>query len=155
MKFTQFEIWNANAVYILDTEGDDIVVANIDATTDRHGAGSFEFNVDFYTDSTYETQSAASDVITVGEQVYFGVSAKNLPSSVSFSIMDCTVTNTNGADLSYYIVENFCPDIYTRTNFGGENMQKDSVFLHYQGTFIKYPKKLRIKTIFSFQIHRC
>ena len=142
-------------VYILDTEGDDIVVANIDATTDRHGAGSFEFNVDFYTDSTYETQSAASDVITVGEQVYFGVSAENLPSSVSFSIMDCTVTNTNGADLSYYIVENFCPDIYTRTNFGGENMQKDSVFLHYQGTFIKYPKKLRIKTIFSFQIHRC
>jgi len=115
-----------------DTEGDDIVVANIDATTDRHGAGSFEFNVDFYTDSSYGTQSAASDVITVGEQVYFGVSAANLPSSVSFSIMDCTVTNTNGADLSYYIVENFCPDVYTRTDFSGDNMQKDSVFLHYQ-----------------------
>ena len=49
--------------------------------------------------------------------------------------MDCTVTNTNGADLSYYIVENFCPDIYTRTNFGGENMQKDSVFLNYRGKY--------------------
>lgn len=55
--------------------------------------------------------------------------------------MDCTVTNTNGADLSYYIVENFCPDIYTRTNFGGENMQKDSVFLNYQGKY-----KISIKT---------
>merc|ERR1712003_473611 len=93
-----------------------------------------EFNVDFYTDSSYGTQSAASDVITVGEQVYFGVSAANLPSSVSFSIMDCTVTNTNGADLSYYIVENFCPDVYTRTDFSGDNMQKDSVFLHYQAS---------------------
>jgi hypothetical protein len=115
-----------------DTEGDDIVVSNIDSTADRHGSGAFEFNVDFYTDSTFETQAAAGDVITVGEQVFFGVSANNLPNSVSFSVMDCTVTNTNGADLSYYIVENFCPDMYTNTMIMGANNEKQSVNLSYQ-----------------------
>merc|ERR1712110_627846 len=92
-----------------NTDGDDIIVSNVEATTNRYSTGSFEFEVDFYTDASFETKSTNDDVITVGEQVFFAVTSVNLPSSVSYSVTDCTVTNT-ATDLSYYIIENFCSD---------------------------------------------
>jgi hypothetical protein len=114
-----------------NTDGDDIIVANVEATTNRYGSGQFEFEVDFYTDSTFETKSTANDVITVGEQVFFAVTSVNLPSSVSFSVTDCTVTNS-ATDMSYYIIENFCSDSYTNTHFMSDNYQKQQVSMSYQ-----------------------
>ena len=103
----------------------------MEATTNRYSTGSFEFEVDFYTDASFETKSTNDDVITVGEQVFFAVTSVNLPSSVSYSVTDCTVTNT-ATDLSYYIIENFCSDSYTNTHFMTENVQKEQTTMSYQ-----------------------
>lgn len=114
-----------------NTDGDSIIVANVEATTNRYGSGQFEFDVDFYTDATFATKSTHHDIITVGEQVYFSVSSVNLPASVSFSVTDCTITNTQ-TEMSYYIIEHFCPDRYTNTHFMSDNVQKQSLNMSYQ-----------------------
>lgn len=55
------------------------------------GDGDFSFNIQLYSDNSFTDKQSESDVITVGERVFFAIETTQLPSNLVFAVHNCTI----------------------------------------------------------------
>jgi len=90
-------------------------VDRVSAETGASNEGNFEFELKLYASEDFSEPIPEGDVVVVGERVYFAVES-NLPSTVSFVLNECTISNAQFG-MSYNIVNDGCVDQITQTYF--------------------------------------
>jgi len=96
-------------------EAQDVNVVGSNYTTDAGDAdsnqGLFSFELNQYTDHSFDNASGFGDVTQLGENFYFLLSMSNPVANLVYSIVECTVSDDN-LGKSYPIISNQCEDSF-------------------------------------------
>jgi len=91
-----------------ETDSERITINEVTSTQGLQGDGDFSFNIQLYSDNSFTDKQSESDVITVGERVFFAIETTQLPSNLVFAVHNCTIHDAS-VNQEFHVIEESCP----------------------------------------------
>lgn len=91
-----------------ETDSERITINEVTSVQGLSGDGDFSFALELYSDHSFTEKQSASDVIIVGEMVYFSIETQQLPSNLVFAVHNCTIHDAS-VNEEYQVIAQSCP----------------------------------------------
>merc|ERR1712157_641496 len=91
-----------------ETDSERITINEVTSVQGLSGDGDFSFAIELYSDHSFTEKQSESDVIIVGEMVYFSIETQQLPSNLVFAVHNCTIHDAS-VNEEYQVIAQSCP----------------------------------------------
>ena len=115
-------------------------IENEEYVDSTFGDGKLQFELNFFENNKFETITSQTNV-TIGNSMFFEIRAISEVPGLNFFVHTCRIKGQLGQE--YTILENGCPDQYTKTQRYGDYSHHKSVRFSYTGK-LKVIEMIRI-----------